>query len=100
MKSGDVASTLRAVAGLRALCLSLPHLPTPAERERLCRFEAIAAAPDLITEDDLEAVAAGWRQWWRNGRHDLILQMATRLPARLVEQDRRLASFLLAAKQS
>ena len=98
MKSRDVASTLRAVAGLRALCRSLPHLATPAERERLRRFEALSTAPDSVTEDDIEVLAVGWERWWRSGQLNRIVAMAATLPAGLVERDRRLASFLLAAK--
>ena len=100
MKSRDVASTLRAVAGLRALCLSLPHLPTPAEQERLRRFEALTTTPDSVTEDDIEVLAVGWDRWWRSGQFDRIVAMAAKLPTGLIERDRRLASFLIAAKKS
>ena len=94
----DVAATLRTVAALRTLCLRLPHVPTPAELAQLQRFEMLAAAPDSATADDIEPLLAGCRHWWREGRVDRLTELAERLPAPLVEADRRLASFLLAAR--
>ena len=97
MTPRDAATVLRKVSALRMLCLRLPHLPTPAEQERLRRFEGLVATPGAATDADIEALAAGWRQWWRDGRGDALRVMAERLPAGLVERDRRLASYLDAA---
>lgn len=97
MSTRDVAAALRKVSELRALCLRLPHLPTPLETERLERFEALAAAPELATENDVEALAAGWREWWRTGRAEELLAMAARVPSGLRESDRRLATYAVAA---
>ena len=36
-KTLDATAAIRKVSALRALCLRLPHLPTPAEVERLRR---------------------------------------------------------------
>jgi hypothetical protein len=96
--SRDVSATLRKVSALRALCLRLPHVPTPAEQERLRRFEALDAAPRAATGADIEALAAGWRRWWLSGRSDLLLAMARKLPAALEERDLRLAGYLQASR--
>ena len=98
MTARDVSFALRKVAALRALCLQLPHLPTPAEQERLRRFETLVASPGKATDDDVDALVAGWRRWWRSGRSDFLLAMANGLPAALVERDLRLAGYLQAAR--
>jgi hypothetical protein len=64
----------------------------------LRRFEALAASPYAANEADVEALAIGWRQWWRDGRSEDLCAMAERLPGELVEADRRLASYLGAAR--
>jgi hypothetical protein len=80
----DLDRTLRTVAALRTLCLRLPHVPTPAEHERLRRV------------GDITALVAGWRRWWRNDEIAALLSMAEALHPGLVEQDRRLELHLAA----
>ena len=94
----DVAAVLRKVSALRALCLRLPHLTTPAERKLLRRFDALVVSPSAATDADTEALVAGWRQWWREGRTDALCAMADRLPAGTTERDRDLAAYLGAAR--
>ena len=100
MRRIDAAASLRIVAGLRTLCLGLPHAATPAELRRLARFHVLVGEPDAATETDIEALVAGWQSWWRGGEIDGIVGMGRRLPVELVERDRRLASFLCAARIS
>lgn len=100
MSAREVADTLRTVAMLRTLCLSLPHLPTPHELHRLERFAVLVASPVTAERDDTEALLAGWRQWWRDGRTSDLLAMANGLAPGLVEHDRRLASYLVAAREA
>jgi hypothetical protein len=97
MSGTDPARALRAASDLRALCLALPHVPTPAEADRLARFERLAAAPASAGVADVDSVVAGWRQWWRLGRVDELLAMARALPAHVVQGDRHLASLAVAA---
>ena len=100
MIARDVATTLRRVAALRALCLGLPHVPTPAESALLRRFEVLARTPQAAVEADVEAIAAGWHAWWRGGEHRRIVEMVASLPVSLVDGDRRLATYADASRRS
>ncbi len=100
MIARDVAATLRHVAALRALCLRLPHVPTPAESALLQRFEMLAPSPQVAVDADVEAIAAGWRAWWRGGEHRRIAEMAAALPVSLVDGDRRLVAYADASRRS
>ena len=92
----DAERAIRRVAALRALCLSLPHVPTPAESALLRRFSQLVKAPGSATSSDLDALAAGWRQWWRQGEVERLRAMAAHVPAALVNGDRRLATYACA----
>src|SRR5881628_442165 len=85
MTPPDIATTLRKVSALRSLCLRLPHVPTPAEKRLLERFEALTAAPTRATAADMEAIAVGWSGWWRGGNTGEVLDMAARIPVDLIE---------------
>jgi len=96
-KTLDATAAIRKVSALNALCLRLPHLPTPAEVARLRRCEALAASPESATIADVEALATGWRRWWRRGETEQLRAMATRVPAGLINADRRLAQYACAS---
>lgn len=96
-KTVDATLAIRKVSALRALCLRLPHLPTPAETERLRRCESLAASPESATTGDVEALAAGWRRWWRRGEAERLRAMAARVPVDLINSDRRLAQYACAS---
>jgi len=96
-KTLNATAAIRKASALRALCLRLPHLPTPAEMARLRHCESLAATPELATAADVDALAAGWRSWWRRGETERLRAMALRVPARLINSDRRLATYACAA---
>jgi hypothetical protein len=96
MTGEEVASRLATVSALRALCLRLPHVPTPTEVARLKRFDALVEMPERATERDLEALVAGWSRWWREGRTAELFDMSRRVDGALIDSDRRLASFAVA----
>ena len=93
----DIAAALRRVSQLRRLCLSLPHIPTPAEERLLSRFDEISAHPASARKTDVDAIAAGWREWWRTRQVAVIARMARAIDHRLVDGDRRLATLAVAA---
>jgi len=97
IKTLDATTAIRKVSALRALCLRLPHLPTPAEATRLRRCEALEVSPESATTADLEALATGWRRWWHLGETERLRAMAARVPAGLINSDRRLALYACAA---
>ena len=96
MTGQEVAARLATVSALRALCLRLPHLATPAEAERLKRFDALVESPEAAAAADIDALVAGWSRWWREGRTAELSDMARRVDAGLIDSDRRLASFAVA----
>ena len=93
-KTLNATAAIRKVSTLRALCLRLPHVPTPAEAELLRRCEALAVSPESATRADVEALAVGWRRWWRLGETERLRAMAARVPAGLIDADRRLATYI------
>jgi len=93
MTPHDIATTLRKVSALRSLCLRLPHVPTPAEKRLLERFEALTAAPTRATAADMEAIAVGWSGWWRGGNTGEVLDMAARIPVDLIEASQTASSI-------
>jgi hypothetical protein len=97
-KTVDAEGAIRKVSALRALCLSLPSVPTPAERARLRRFAELVDAPASATSADVDALAAGWRRWWREGERERLRAMVANVPAALLEADRRLATYACAAR--
>lgn len=97
MTRDDIDWRIGKVAALRALCLSLPHLGTPAESARLARFEQLVRVPATATIADVDALVAGWRQWWRDGRPADIAAMARAVPVDLFDHDRWLATYATAA---
>ena len=97
-KALDATQAIRKVSSLRALCVSLPHVPTPAEIAQLHRFDELVAQPESATDGDIEALATGWRRWWRLGDTERLRGMAARTPAALVAADRRLATYACAAE--
>lgn len=96
----DIASSFRAVSQLRRLCLSLPHVPPPAERRLLARFEDLVTSPESATKTDVDALAAGWRAWWRASRVSDLAAMSSKVPTGVIDSDRRLTTYAVAAEAS
>lgn len=99
MSARDAARALKRVAELRRLCLLVPHMATPVEDALLQRFKILAASPGSVTDADVEAVAAGWRRWWRLDEVELLRAMVAQLPADYIARDRQLASYAFAVSR-
>ena len=93
-----VGDVLTAISALRRLCLALPHAPTPDERRRLERFERLRGGAAPLRDEDIEALRTGLRHCWLSGNAGTILEMAPRIPSELLERDRWLQSFMVAAQ--
>jgi len=95
----SVGDALRTIASLRTFCLGLPHAPTPAEMRELDRFERLRRAEASPGEEDIGALRTGLRQCWRSRDTQTLRQMAARIPPELLERDRWLQSFVVAARE-
>ena len=80
--------------------MRLPHVPTPSELELLRRFEALERAPETATGDDVAALTAGWRAWWRNEETARLKDMVARVPRAVIDSDRWLVTYAMAAELS
>jgi hypothetical protein len=87
------------VSALRRLCLTLPHAPTPREVRRLERFERLRRGAAPLSDGDIEALRTGLRDCWRSQETGTLLEMAARIPPELLERDRWLQSFVVAARE-
>lgn len=94
----SVGDVLRTIASLRKFCLALPHAPTPGEIRQLERFERLRLGGASLTDEDIHALRTGLRACWRRGDATTLLEMASRIPAELVERDRWLQSLVAAAE--
>lgn len=95
----SVGETLMTVSALRRLCLTLPHAPTPREVRRLERFERLRRGAASLSGDDVETLRTGLRDCWRSQETGTLLEMAARIPPELLERDRWLQSFVVAARE-
>ena len=93
-----VGDVLSAISALRRLCLTLPHAATPEEVRRLERFERLRTGGAPLSDGDIDAVRTGLRHCWRSRDTETLLDMAARIPGGLLDRDRWLQTFVLAAR--
>lgn len=89
---------MRRISALRTLCLTLPHAPTPEEVRQLARFERLREACVPLGEEEIAALRAGLRHCWRSGNAGTLAEMVERIPRELLDRDRWLQSFSVAAQ--
>lgn len=95
-----VGDVLKSIAALRKLCLTLPHVPTPYEARQLQRFEGLRRGASHLTDEDIDALRSGLQDCWRRRDVETLREMAARVPPELLERDRWLQSFVVAAQAS
>ena len=93
----SVEDTLTTISALRRLCLTLPHAATPEEVRRLERFERLRKSAATLSDGDIDALRIGLRHCWRSRDTETLLDMAARIPGWLLDRDRWLQSFVVAA---
>ncbi len=95
----SVEDTLPTISALRRPCLPLPHAATPEEVQRLERFERLRKGAVPLSDGDIEALRTGLRHCWRSRDIETLLDMAARIPGGLLDRDRWLQSFVVAARE-
>ena len=99
MMARPVGDVLKSVAALRKFCLTLPHAPTPYEVQQLQRFEGLRQGVAPLTDEDIDALRSGLRDCWCRRDAETLREMAARVPPELLERDRWLQSFVVAARE-
>ncbi|MBI3028484.1 MAG: hypothetical protein HYY64_03125 [Candidatus Rokubacteria bacterium] len=74
-------------------------MATPDERRRLERFEGLRRGAASLSGDDVDTLRTGLRHCWRSQETGTLLEMAARIPPELLERDRWLQSFVVAARE-
>jgi len=87
-----VDRAIRKVAELRALCRRLPHVPTPAEIQKLTEFDAFRSGRSAACS--LAAVRAGFRAAWAARDYATIVSLAGKLPGEMLRADAAILTYV------
>jgi len=98
--------TIQRVSQMRRLGLSLHEAYEKQYKLPywLARFEVLRSLPSKqfpaqLSREDLEALRAGVRKNWADGSYHVIVALAEKLPANILQQDHVLAAFIGAARE-
>lgn len=83
----EVTATLVMLSKLRALFLQLPHLGTPRERAELEEFRGYRRTAGRLAGARVPAVCTGFREAWRVGDLEAILDVGQRIPEAILQGD-------------
>ncbi len=86
-KDEEVTAALVMVSQLRALFLQLPHLGTPRERTELEEFRGYRFTRGPLAGARVPVVRTGFREAWRTGDHEAILDVGQRIPDAILQAD-------------
>ncbi|MDZ7313566.1 MAG: hypothetical protein ONB45_20080 [candidate division KSB1 bacterium] len=98
--------TIQRISQMRRLGLSLREAY---EKQYLlhawmARFETLRALPAdrfpmELTHKDLEALRAGFRENWAQGNYAIIVEVAKKLPADILQREHLLTAYAAAARE-
>lgn len=83
----EITTTLLMVSQLRDLFLRLPHLSTPRERAELEEFQGYRKSKGKLETVRIPVVQTGFREAWRTGDLDSILDVGQRIPDTILRGD-------------
>jgi len=89
----EVTAALVMLSQLRALFLQLPHLGTPRERAELEEFRGYRRTAWRLVGARVPAVRTGFREAWRVGDLEAILDVGQRIPEAILQGDLDIQTF-------
>ncbi|OGB94240.1 MAG: hypothetical protein A2Z31_09685 [candidate division NC10 bacterium RBG_16_65_8] len=92
--ASEITAVLLMVSRLRDLFLQLPHLPTPRERAELTEFSKYQHPDCSLDNASLQAVRTGFREAWRKGDLEAILNVRQRLPKEILRGDLEIQAYV------
>lgn len=92
--ASEVTAALLMVSRLRDLCLQLPHLPTPREQAELAEFSKYRHPDRSLDNASLQVLRTGFREAWRKGDLEAILNVRQRLPEEILRGDLEIQTYV------
>ncbi len=95
----EVTSALLMVSQLRDLFLRLPHLSTPRERAELGEFRGYQQSKGTLRVARVPVVRTGFREAWRRGEFEAILDVGERIPEGMFREDLDIQMYYVMARR-
>lgn len=92
--ASEITAALLMVSQLRDLFLQLPHLPTPRERAELAEFSKYQHPDCSLDDASRQVVRTGFREAWRKGDLEAILNVRQRLPKEILRNDLEIQAYV------
>lgn len=97
-KDEAITAALIMVSQLRALFSRLPHLGTPRERTGLEEFRGYRRVAGPLAEVRIPPVRTGFREAWRVGDLEAILDVGQRIPEAILRADPDIQAYYVMAR--
>jgi len=92
--ASEITAALLMVSQLRDLFLQLPHLPTPRESAELAEFSKYQHPDCSLDDASRQVVRTGFREAWRKGDLEAILNLRQRLPKEILRNDLEIQAYV------